>query len=499
MKIDLAASPEQRSLPVTALLEMQDKSKTRFNLALLEKLFDTSRYLFICSTGPDYGPRLSGLFHGRWNADWTGDYTCNANVNLAVSGGNIGDLPEGMEGWFRTLERTLPQWHQAAHNFFGCRGILGAFRIDGEQAVDGIDRNYAIPTGTGPWLIYPMVEHYQITGDRNFLEKRLLPVLKEMAMFYEDFLTRKDINGHVVFVPSSSPENQPMETGTQASINSVYDISGCTFVLKTLVEYCQKQGIEQGESGGVVRWKKLLSQMPPYLVNKDGALQEWAWPGIQDNYNHRHSSHMLTVWPYYQIQPDDPSTRDLIPAVRKALDLRAKPAMGHSLLIQWLSRARIKDAQGAQACLMLLMNRRFFFKSLATSHDGNHSIYNFDSILCFQGVIMEMAAFTEPGVLELLPAMAPELRKGEIRWMKGRNRCTIQSLRWDNAKGVIECEVISDIDQTLTLIHRKGIDTVTANAKLSPSPLGEFARRIELPCGKTVRIVVNSQTQEALL
>ena len=43
----------------------------------------------------------------------------------------------------------------------------------------------------------------------DFLRNRLVPLYKDLALFYEDFLTLTDKNGNYIFVPSFSPENHP--------------------------------------------------------------------------------------------------------------------------------------------------------------------------------------------------------------------------------------------------------------------------------------------------
>ncbi|GAF20148.1 large secreted protein [Bacillus sp. JCM 19046] len=59
-------------------------------------------------------------------------------------------------------------------------------------------------------LIMPYYEWYQVSGDDAFFRNRALPLLKEVALFYEDFLTEEDDQGYAMFIPSYSPENTPV-------------------------------------------------------------------------------------------------------------------------------------------------------------------------------------------------------------------------------------------------------------------------------------------------
>ena len=94
-------------LSVAAAVYMKDRRDDAYmNAALLEKMFDMGRYVFLCSSG-DWPPRLSGIWTGSWNPEWQGDYTLDANVNLAVSGGNIGALLEPMQGYVSLIEGMI--------------------------------------------------------------------------------------------------------------------------------------------------------------------------------------------------------------------------------------------------------------------------------------------------------------------------------------------------------------------------------------------------------
>ena len=43
-------------------------------------------------------------------------------------------------------------------------------------------------------------------------------------------------------------------------------------------------------------WKDILDNLPDYAVNEDGAVKEWIEPVFKDRYDHRHLSHIYTVF-----------------------------------------------------------------------------------------------------------------------------------------------------------------------------------------------------------
>lgn len=488
VEYSLLASQDQLELDNETLLADEIKDTATVNKALIEKIFYTSRYLFMASSGQDYAPRLTGIFTGEWKAAWAGDYTCDANVNLAVLGGNIVDLPECMEGYFQILGRTLPQWREAARNYFGCRGIVGPIRIDGKYANNihcGPYHAHMTATSLGPWLVYPMYEHFLVTGDRDFLRDRVHPLLRQMAIFYEDFLTRKDEAGHVIFVPSNSPENADprISPRTSAAINATVDIAAAKHALRMLLATENILGI--ADPNDTQRWQRLLDQMPPYLVNSDNALKEWAWESIGENYGHRHCSHMYTVWPAYEINPENDTTSELLPAVRNALVQRGIGfKQAHDGLMKAVSWLRVKDGEKFFQILKTLLEQGHFFDSLATSHDADLHIYNYDAILCLQGLLVESALFTTEDCIELLPALPKAFARGRIRGIKGRNQTTVEEFIWDCEKQTIKLNLNSRIDQDVRLILRRGFDLIELDGESMNHAIdGEIYARLKLKAG----------------
>ncbi|EMI41524.1 glycosyl hydrolase family 95 catalytic domain-containing protein [Rhodopirellula sp. SWK7] len=498
VEFNLHGDPNEREMDTSQLLAIEENDNDSVSLALVEKLFYTSRYLFMASSGSQYGPRLCGMFTGEWAAAWAGDYTCDANVNLAVLGGGIVNLPECMEGYFRVLERTKPQWQHAAERFWGCRGIVGPIRIDGEVAIPihcGPYHAHFTATGLGPWLVYPMYEHYLITGDKEFLKQRVYPFLQEMALFYEDFLTHRDDDGKFIFVPSNSPENAwpGIQPRTSAAINSTMDIAAAKHCLTMLLD--TRRILDIADDAESHKCRDMLDDMPPYLVNKDDALKEWSWPTIGENYSHRHSSHMYPVWPANEITPDNPETREFVPAVKKALLKRDhKVREAHDALQRAIAWIRLKDGEQFYRILKYLLENEYLYDSLTSSHNNGHDVYNYDAILCLQGLLTEMAVTTQPGVIEVLPAMPNAFRSGSIAGIKGRNQTTVEELKWNfdpaSGHGTVELTINSSLDQRITVIHRNGIDSLTTTAKTTDSEFGTFAREVDLPANEPVQMTL---------
>jgi alpha-L-fucosidase 2 len=72
--------------------------------------------------------------------------------------------------------------------------------------------------------------------------------------------------------------------------------------------------------------------------------------------------------------------------------------------------------------------------------------------------MMEMLAYSRPGVIEVLPALPPSLVKGSINGMLARCFARIDKLAWDMEARTVDLTVTSVRKQDITLIARQGID-----------------------------------------
>ncbi|MGW2639939.1 glycosyl hydrolase family 95 catalytic domain-containing protein [Streptomyces sp. NPDC001348] len=494
--IDLNVPTADRQMATSDLIARQNSNTSAIDVALLERMYDSGRYMFVSSTGV-LPPRLTGIWTGTWNGSWADDFTTDANINLQVAGGNILDLGDAMEGYFDLVLGQLADWRTNATNLYGARGFFAPSRTDGEYGhmlhFDAGSFPGEAWTGGADWLLHPLLEHYQVTGDTDFLKHRLGPALMELALFYEDFLTRTDSSGKAVFVPSFSMENSPASTGQLFSVNATADIMAGKHALQAAVDAANSLGVEQGSGQGVARWTALLAKLPDYTVNGDGALAEWSWPGLTDRYNHRHISHLYGAWPLHEINPEDKP--DLVGYARTALDKRGdENYSAHGSLHRALARARLKDGPGVYGNLLKIYGRNMVWRSLMTSHNPNLDIYNCDAANTIPAVIAEALVYTRPRILEILPALPDQLAKGSINGVRGRNRVTIQSLSWDTAARTATVKLTSDIDQDITFICRRGITSVSTDATVTTSSLGNHARVVSLTAGTRTTITIGLLT-----
>ncbi|WP_338783447.1 glycoside hydrolase N-terminal domain-containing protein [Streptomyces sp. DG1A-41] len=401
--LDLAADPAERALPGSELL------KRPRSAALLERLFAAGRYHLLSASGL-FPPRLTGLWTGDWNTAWSGAFTNDANLNLQTASAAAAALPEVTEAHANLIHRQLPDWRDNARAVFGTRGAVAPGHTDGESGHSyHFNREYPLHlwTAGADWLLKPLVDHDETHGTRD---PHTAAALAEVALFYEDFLTRTDEDGRLVVVPSYSPENRPANA-SWGTINAAMDLSAARHALRTAAAYHPGRDAD--------RWRTLADRLPPHRINDDGALAEWAWPGLEDSYDHRHLSHLYGVWPLDEITPYD--TPELAAAAHRALELRgAENDSAHGHLHHALIAARLRDGERVAHALGQVLDGDFFHASLMSAHYPKRDVYNADAAHTLPAVLIEMLVQSTPHRLVLLPALPAAYPSGALRGVRTR-------------------------------------------------------------------------------
>jgi len=479
--------------------ELLDDQRTRpdYSPALLERIFDMGRYWLHLSSGRFPAQPIAG--------------EVNINVNLQVAHGTMADLPEAMGAYFNWVEGLLPDCRSNARNIFGARGAVFPLMPNKDF---GVSYHYATTEGAGiwphpywisagGWLYSPFWDHYLATGDTAFLRDRVVPGLKELAVFYEDFLTVEDARGNFVFVPSFSPENWPlkaeplppgawpltpydafhMSPPVPLVINAAMDVAVCREVLTHLIEACTILGTD---AVGVARWKAMLAKMPPYLTTDDGTLKEWGWPGLEENYDQRHVSHLYGAWPADEV---DPRRTPALARAALLADRKRGPAnsSAHGLCHRALAAARLKDPFLVDWEIKQLLNQGYFNATLRSSHNP-YSGPMPDAQGGLPTILMEMICYSRAGVIELLPALPAGLSRGAIAGLRTRSFARVDRLRWDIPARLVELQITSLRPQKLSLLAWHGMETVSAQGAAVTRD-GD-ACELDLPEGRAVAVTL---------
>jgi hypothetical protein len=474
--LDLGGGADRQLASEELLARAKAGGFKRVPPALMEKLYDACRFYFLCSSG-ELPPNLQGIWNGVFTAPWGGSYTYDTNIEMAMDSALSANMPEGMDGFFRLIESLLPDWRANAKNLFGARGVVG--QISGSPNT-GLNLAYGgqwawqfWPSGAG-WIASYYFDYYRFTGDKTFLAKRAVPLMKDIALFYEDYLTETDDKGFYIFRPSCSPE----VGGLTWSDNSVLDVAVAKELLTNLIAACDELRIEQDN---VAKWRAMLKKMPPYQIGPDGALAEWADGSFRHAYAHRHHSPFYPIFRSFEFTPD--GTPELWKAVNVAYSKKVD---------QWLRKTRVDNAGipfgrafNAQCAAYLgrgdkveeilnAMTDRIYPSMFMALSPNN--LFNFDGLGAYPDIINRSLAFSLNGTLDLLRAIPPGWETGSITGILARGQLKIDRLSWNQSKRMVNLALTSGIAQTITV----RVGTTTRNITLPANKKSELELHYEL-------------------
>ncbi|MBO4676001.1 MAG: glycoside hydrolase N-terminal domain-containing protein [Oscillospiraceae bacterium] len=443
--------------------------------ALLEKLYDLGRFYQIIDTG-----KLPPL----WGQH-------NINTNLQVCAGNNTGLFGEMDVYFRYYESKFEDFRTNARLLFGARGLLASVHCDYDSGLlYHTSRTYPHYCWTGclGWICNEFWGYWLCTGDLDFLRDRVVPALKEIALFYEDYAAERDENGKSIFFPSFSPEdptpNPDYATVTgrdkhPTRINSVMDIAICREVLMNLLEACRTLGIEEEN---LPRWEKQLEDLPDLLTDEEGALKEWAWPAMEENYNHRHVSHHYDVWPGRAVTPD--TEPEIAEAIRISNRKRGQQDdSAHGIIHRAFTAIRLRDREETEQNLSQLLEHGFVRRTLSTAHFPYKGWFP-DLQGAMPALLLEMCVFSAPGTVEFFPLLPAELDRGSLEGVWLYTWTKLERLSWDE-KGM-EALLRPLRDQTLTLRLRRPARSLRVNGR-EPAPEGDKVT-LSVKAGETLTL-----------
>ncbi|MFK7697656.1 glycosyl hydrolase family 95 catalytic domain-containing protein [Paenibacillus sp. HJGM_3] len=495
--LDLEPNEQRDASNEQLLLEAYDGDAPD---ALIERMYDYGRYLLISSSRPGGLPaNLQGIWNGDYLPAWSSAFFNNENIQMNYWQALPGNLPEAAAPFYDFFDSLLPDMRKNAQAFYGCRGILSPLFASPESGLKkNLQPHVVYWTAGAGWLAQHYFDYWLYTGDESFLKQRTIPFLKECAAFYEDFLI-EDENGKWLFSPSNSPENRangPFEGSGKISVcvNATMDVAVAKEVLSNLCQVCSEFGLE---SESLQKWQSLLERLPDYQVNGEGAIQEWMHPDFEDNYHHRHLSHLYPLFPGFEITKE--THPDLFEACRVAVDKRLVIGLsqqtGWSLAHMANIYARLGDGDRALECLELL-SRSCLGDNLFTYHNdwrrqgitmsARRAPFQIDANFGWTASIQEMLLFSAVGRIKLLPALPKRWASGQFRQFRCRGGITV-SMQWDLQERHAVVTLASDRQQEVEIQFPAALERIETdnNAKIAISEKGPRYRIAELKAGLT--------------
>jgi hypothetical protein len=470
---------------------MTKSTDSQLNKALIEKEFDAGRYNIISCTGK-FPPTLQGIWAGTYDPDWASDFTHNGNVPSAIASELAGNMPELMLAYTSYIESIVPYLEINARNIFGARGVV----LPSRSSTNGFNNALAPDFAGGfwvagaPWAAHFFYDYYLYTGDKEFLARHALPFMEKVALFFEDYLYVGP-DGKYIFSPTQSPENTPGNSNSQGTFNATMDVAATKELLNNLINGSEILGINGKK---IEVWRAMLEKMPAYMISKDGNIKEWLTPKLENNDNHRHSSQLYPL--FYGMPQEIAKDAALKAAFKSSIEYKLEKHwknnrigyMSFGLVQLGQAATSLGESELAYECLKYLVNR-FWLNNLASMHN-HRSLFNMDVSGGMPAVIISMLVGSQPGKIQLLPALPAAWASGGIQGILCRGQVEIKNLQW--SENSLTVSMFSEKKQMITLNLPSPIKDISIlKGKTSIQKSGEQnSRNIFLPAGSEITLDV---------
>lgn len=459
VKLNLGGEEDQK---LTTEELFKKSSNDNINKALIEKEFDAGRYNIISSTG-ELPPVLQGLWAGTFVPDWASDYTHNGNVPAAISSMLMGNTPELMLAYTRYIESLIPYLEINAKHMFGCRGIVLPSRTTTVGYNNALEGDFAggFWLAGAAWASHFFYDYYLYTGDKTFLKEHALPFMEKAALFFEDFLYIGP-DGKYIFSPTQSPENWPGNSLSQGTFNATMDVAATKELLNNIISASK---ILKVNSEKIKMWEEMLERMPDYMIDENGMFKEWLTPRLTNEDDHRHSSQFYAL--YDNFPEEFSQNTELLESVRRSINYklerhwkgRSAGFMSFGIVQLGMVGASIGDKEIVHEALKHLVNE-FWLPNMVSMHNYK-SLLNVDISGGMIAVIIKMLAYSDLGLIRLLPALPEVWDKGSIEGILCRGQVKIEKMSWSPSS--VEAILISPISQRIKIVC--GVNVLNVNLK----------------------------------
>lgn len=409
-------------------------------------LFQYGRYLLISGSRPGNLPMtLQGIWNDKVHAAWGSDYHNNINIQMCYWGAEVGNLSECHRPFIDFMQAMSAPLHVMTQQEFGADTPGWTTRISQNPWGGGGWVKWNPPVNA--WYALHVWDHYQYTQDEAYLREVGYPLLKEISQFWEKHLKTLgpngeglltevpvDEEGNTTMVPLSAEEHPELKALPEGTLVSPLGWShewgpvedGCMHDQQLIRELFTNTAKAASILGTDTEWAaKLLDmrdRLAPNRVTEGGYLQEWIVDRPEFVEGHRHTSHLIGVFPGSTITREH--TPELAEAAMKSLKLRGLGGDNRrSWTWPWRAALWARFGQAEQAHAMV---RNYLLYNALDNLFGNHPPMQLDGPLGITGGMSEMLLQSHEGHIELLPALPDAWPTGSIRGLRARGNITVE-------------------------------------------------------------------------
>jgi len=349
-----------------------------------------------------------------WTADngklppWKGDFHHDLNTQLsywpAYSGNHL-DEEIGFLNWLWKYKDTFKKYTNDYYEVEGLN-VPGVTTLTGDPMGGWIQYSFG-PT-VSSWLAQHFYLHWRYTMDRDFLEQKAYPWIKEVAIYLEA-ISEIGANGFRKLPISSSPEihNNSREAWFGETTN--FDLA----LVKWTFEKAAELALELGQDDEAEKWNDILVEWPEFAIDEEtGLMFETNSPYDE---SHRHFSHQMAYHPLGLLDfSKGEADQKIIENTIATLDeVGSGEWVGYSFSWMGNLKARAFDGEGAAEILRIFATSFCLPNSFHVNGDQSGKGYsNFkyrpftlEGNFAFASGLQEMLIQSHTGSVHIFPAV----------------------------------------------------------------------------------------------
>ncbi|XVU22861.1 glycoside hydrolase family 95 protein [Actinoplanes sp. CA-054009] len=430
---------------------------------LIALYYQYGRYLTVAGSRADSPLPLA--LQGVWNdgfasgMGWSNDFHLDINTQQNYWAAESGHLAECQTPLFGFLQRLAQAGRSTARQMYGADGWVAHTVTNAwGYSAPGAGIGWGLNVTGGAWMALQLWEHYEYGLDEDYLREQAYPVLRGAAEFLLDYLVPEPTHGWLVAGPAESPENAylaPDGARCSVAMGATADRAFAEAILRICARSAEILGVDPELRA---RAEAARARLSPFQVGRHGQLQEWLHDFDEADPAHRHTSHLVAVFPERQITPR--RTPELARAA--AVTIERRQAADGWEQTEWVEAnfaafyARLLDGDKALHHITRLITDASETNLLSYSQGGiagaEQNIYSFDGNSGGAGAIAEMLLQSDGEEIELLPALPTTWRDGSVRGLRARGAFTVD-LTWRD--GLLhEAHIRADRPATIRLRYQ---------------------------------------------
>jgi hypothetical protein len=240
--------------------------------ALLQCNWYRALYFLRCVSRP--GVQSVGLFAGLINDTpaWHGDYHTNYNLQQTYWTALAANHPDLCEPYDRLMSEYLPRAKWLSQKVFSLNGAYYPHVLFANEPPNPAEcrsrhgrqylhHTWGMTIGVNGFSVQPIWWRYKYDPDPERLRQLVYPVVRDVALFYAEFIEQCPDTGSVRLGPSVSPEHWGWTKNLDRNYDCAFDIALIRYTLNAAIEAAE---ILKQDEPLIQRFRNARQRLPDY-------------------------------------------------------------------------------------------------------------------------------------------------------------------------------------------------------------------------------------------